>query len=152
MAQPLTELAKKYTHPTGPKHKIIAHTGKSGMSPVYIPLGIQPGLSANQRKYIEVFEAYQRGRLHKFSAQQLVDLEAFAPFYTSPTLDGIEDIGIDFANLQSIPIHPLFAKSRWTSSPYKHIGKYPLGNGRPGYFEVSCTHDLWGRNCCEVVI
>jgi hypothetical protein len=27
-----------------------------------------------------------------------------------------------------------------------------LGNGLPGYFEVSCKHDLWGRNCCEAEI
>lgn len=142
MAQPLTELARKYTHPIGPDHKIIAYTGKSGMSPVHVPLATQPGLSQNQRKYILVLEAYQRGRFHKFTVQQLVDLEAFAPSYTSKKVDEKEDREIDFANLQSIPIHPLFAKSRWKTSIYKHVGKIPLGNGRPGYFEVSCQRDL----------
>lgn len=137
MAHPLTELAKIYTHPTGETHKIIAHTGKSGLSPVNIPPSILPSLSESQRRYILELRHYQRFRCSGFSAQQLVDIEAFAPAHISQTVNGGQDIETALEDLQVIPIHPLFSNHKWKNFRFKHIGNIPLGNGRPGYFEVS---------------
>jgi hypothetical protein len=132
----LTELAVRFGHPTGRDHKIIANTGKSGLTPVYVPRHIRASLSQEQRNYIKALELYQRDKALAFTIQDLADLEAFAPYYKSWPLDGREDDGIDFETLKTIPIHPLYAKSKWDRTRLNNIGKIPLGSHKSGYFEV----------------
>ena len=136
----LTELAVRYTHPTGRSHKIIAHTGKSGWSPVNVPLHLRASLSQKQHNYVKALESYQRAASHCFTVQDPVALEAFAPHYESWSLEGREDDGIDIDRLNTIPIHQLFSKSKWQKSRLNHIGRIPLGLGRSRYFEVSLTY------------
>lgn len=133
--RPLTALATRYKHPTGRRHKIIAHTGKSGLTPVDYPP--KQTLSINQLDYIEELVHYQVARCLNFSTQDLVNLEAFAPYYNAWSIEGREDGGIDLKKLKSVPIHPLYAKYKWEQMKFHHVGKIPLGRGRPGEFEVS---------------
>jgi hypothetical protein len=136
--QPLSELATRYTHPAGKNHKIIAHTGKSGLTPVYVPLHHGLLLSRHQHEYIKELEIYQRRRCVGFTVQHLVDMEAFAPYYNEWSVEGRVEGGIDFEGLKMhMPIHPLFARPKWEGSSVSRIGKIPVGQGRPGYFEVS---------------
>jgi hypothetical protein len=136
--QPLSELAIRYKHPAGKNHKIIAHTGKSGLTPVYVPLHHGSLLSRHQHEYIKELEIYQRRRCMGFTVQQLVDMEAFGPYYNEWAVEGRVEGGTDFEELtSSIPIHPLFARPKWERPRVNHMGKIPVGQGRPGYFEVS---------------
>lgn len=86
---------------------------------------------------------YQRMRCYGFTTQELIELETFAPLYDPLVENGKEDGGVDLGTLQSTPIHPIFAPSKWGDLPFKQVGKIPLGKGRPGYFEVRKNPSLY---------
>jgi len=131
----LTELAAKYKHPTGKFHKVIAHSGKSGLTPV-AELRPDAPVPFAEVKNQDKIKLYQKARSRGFTMQLLVDMEAFAPLYKSWLNEGYEEGGgIDFMSLQT-PIHGIFVRENWERPLWDHLGRFPLGNGRRGYWEV----------------
>lgn len=117
---PLTELAKKYTHPTGPKHTEIARTGKSGLTPLSTPISPSP---AEQARYEEL-DLYQRDRFKAFSTKDLVDIDAFAR-------TSFEKVYYD-----DNPINKLFARNKWSPENDNSVPCYLLPGGLGGYWQV----------------
>jgi len=107
----LAGLARKYTHPVGEYHKSIAHTGKSGLTPVQSRPPGADSPTTNQKKDLEVLVGYQVFRCEGFTPNRFVDLEAFAPRYDSWNLESRSDGSIYFDSL-NVPIHPLFARGK----------------------------------------
>lgn len=130
----LTALAKRYTHPTGEDHKVVAHTGKSGLTPVKPQDPAGPFPSRSQKRYIKVLEAYQEYRTDGFNTQRLMELEAFAPLYNW-YIEVMEVGGVDF-DARHVPIHPFFARQKWDKHAWMHLGRVPIGKGRTGFWDV----------------
>ena len=88
---PLPKLAERYTHPTGRSHTVLIHTSKSGLTPI-TPYGSHsPFPAPEKRKYKSDLEAYQIWRSYGFRTQRRVEMEAFAPTY-STRLTGAQKI------------------------------------------------------------
>lgn len=130
----LSGLAVKYGHPDGKIHKIIANTGKSGLTPVEHPPRHRP-VSKSQQKYIKTLEKYQQKHCRGFTTQELVELESFAPLYRERDTVGHARTGLGSFG-EEMPIHPLFARPKWEYPLPAHMGKIPLPEGLPGYWEV----------------
>lgn len=138
---PLTQLARKYTHPIGRHHELIARTGKSGLTPIQSVHENGPFPTKNQQGVINDIGNYQKWRALGFTTAELVNLQAFAPEYNYWILDGMPNGGINFDQL-NVPIHNLFARHNWDKHDWKHLGKVPIGNGVPGYWTVNHLSDL----------
>ncbi|XMA16154.1 hypothetical protein WAI453_008945 [Rhynchosporium graminicola] len=129
-----TALARIYGHPTGKKgeidHKILKTKTslKSGLTPSF-PLPF----SADKNKDHRRLEAYQRIRFHGFSAAELQVSESLAPYH-----DPADKKLLNSATSTNFtwPIHPVFARPRWQEKLPKHQALFPLGNGRPGFWQV----------------
>jgi hypothetical protein len=63
-----------------------------------------------------------------FTADQLRILETLAITHEASPSDNI--------TLDCLPIHPIFDKQRWMVPLPRHLAQYPLGLGRPGYWNV----------------
>ncbi|KAF8853728.1 hypothetical protein BDZ45DRAFT_760989, partial [Acephala macrosclerotiorum] len=103
----VTSNARKYG--TGPPTVHVqgnSITIKSGLTPI-APLPQVPPNRADQQRILDT-ENYQKQTLRGFTTQELVDLEVISynnlPFYS---LD--------------VPIHQIFAQSRWTAFPRKNV-------------------------------
>ena len=153
MSVPLTELAKKYSHPTGPDHKIIAGTGKSGLTP--LPPR-SPLASKVEKKRRENLERYQRKRCHGFTVTQLVQMEAFAPLWKSwrdegraaakraqpmteaqNVLKSVFPRSLAYKGEVVMPLHPLFMRKHWRDKLPKGQARFTLPGGRHGNWCVS---------------
>ena len=67
---PHTQLAVRYTHPKGSRHKVLAFTGKSGLTPL-------PRISDETDLRLHVaLTSYQEGRFQNFTTRELDDMEA----------------------------------------------------------------------------
>lgn len=123
-----TALAEKYGHPVGPHHKVIQGILplKSGLT----PLNPGPFLTFAELQLFKDLHTYQRLRFHGFTTAELQSIEALAPLITE-SVDLIPDY----------PIHPLLKRHKWASGAgqFAHLARYSLGNGRPGYWEVSVS-------------
>ncbi|PMD36571.1 hypothetical protein L207DRAFT_586273 [Hyaloscypha variabilis F] len=125
--RPKTELAEKYGHPLGPEHGIIHGLVplKSGLTPL-LP---GPFISSVDNDLKNLMYRYQQRRFRGWDARELLIMKAFAAFLNDP-VPTISD---------TYHIHPFYVKTRWASGPglLTHIARYPLANGRPGYWEAS---------------
>lgn len=117
---PLTDLARKYTHPTGSEHIGIAGTGKSRLTP--LPTPISP--TETERARYEELDLYQRVRFQELSTQDLVDLNAFAPTSTAQV------------TFDDNPINALFAQNKWDVDNYNSVPFFLLPRGLGGYWQV----------------
>lgn len=120
---PFTELALKYTHPIGRLHKVLAGTGKSGLTPIASP---QVPNSPNQQRQNDRYERHQRSLFFSFSTQELVKVQAFAPSYFY--------FGLPTNN----PINPLFERRKWNSKIQNSVPFQILPGNLNGYYQVSC--------------
>lgn len=121
--QPLTELAQRYGHPVGMLNKPLAFTGKSGLTPLP-PL--TPTADSGRRIALE---GYQRVRFLDFTAEELVDLKAWAPLHESQ--------GYKVTELtDDLPVHPIFARRNWLTHNSKSLGRHPLPGGKDGFWHV----------------
>jgi hypothetical protein len=66
-----------------------------------------------------------------FTATELQIHEALAGLDTRPDHELLK------LNLDTVVIHPMFDKGKWEKPLGKHLAKYPLGNGRQGFWDVS---------------
>jgi hypothetical protein len=127
----------------GPEHDIIHGLVplKSGLTPL-LP---GPFISSVENDLKNLMYRYQQRRFRGkkreltrlpvilknkgWDARELLIMKAFAAFLNDP-VPTISD---------TYPIHPFYVKTRWASGPglLAHIARYPLANGRPGYWEVS---------------
>lgn len=140
--RPKTALAEKYGHPLGQQHGILH--GYAPMKSGLTPLDMGPFQTFEEMHFYRAMDYYQRERfrgqqmfwlqcqsirlmIEGFTAGELQSVEALAPLIT----DGVNMIPDD------IPIHPMFNRQRWGYNLPRHLARYPLGNGRPGYWEVS---------------
>ncbi|KAE8454261.1 hypothetical protein EG329_005186 [Mollisiaceae sp. DMI_Dod_QoI] len=106
-----TELAKKYSHPTGnwlaiADNRVLRNTGKSGLTPL-LPLDVNQLLTeATERQYARhvELEIYQRRRLIGFTAAEMQTLEALA---------GLEKSSMNYH--LNTPVHPVFERRWWMS-------------------------------------
>lgn len=71
-----TKLGRKYGHPFGERHKIIANTGKSGITPLQSPYAPRDHLTAAQLLYRDDYNEYQINRCFGFTAHELEELDA----------------------------------------------------------------------------
>lgn len=120
----LTTLAGKYTHPVGTYHKVIAGTGKSGMTPISSP--VFP--NRNQRRRYEELDAYQRRRFEAFSTKEIEDVEAFAPSFPTDTLP---------FPIPTNQINPLFGPSKWNVNNPDSVPLFLMHGQAGGYWQVS---------------
>jgi hypothetical protein len=118
----LTSLAKKYTHPTSKNHRVISGTGKSGMTPLGLPLQLP---SPRLQRRNEELDTYQRNRFKGFSTQELEDLQAFA---SSHPLDSVPET--------TNPVNPPFDHQKWASSKMNSVPFLLLPGSRDRYWEV----------------
>ncbi|KAE9369105.1 hypothetical protein N431DRAFT_346193 [Stipitochalara longipes BDJ] len=122
----LTTLARVYSHPTGLQHSDLKVGSflKSGLTPSYLSSFAN---NKEQKVYNDLMK-YQRVRFRGFTTAELHALESLAPFSTiadDPTLTSA-----------LCPIHPAFQKDQWKKPLARHQANFPLGNGRPGYWDV----------------
>jgi hypothetical protein len=138
--EPLTELAERYTHPTGPNHSTIAYTGKSGLTPITPYPTNLPFRDREEREYNIQLEAYQLWRFCGFRTQQLDEMEALAPTYRSrfTTAEKLKQgRGVNFKGLgSSVPIHPLYTRDKWETRFRASRPRFLLPGGKSGYWEV----------------
>lgn len=134
---PLTELAEKYTHPTGPLHDAIGFTGKSGLTPV-----TKEQLEFDENGATRL-EKYQRRRFRAFTTRELHDMGVFAPTYESrEDTDGMRYVGVDYyAGFDHVlfPLHPLFYQTKWGRGRPKAVPRFSLPGGKSGLWEVICA-------------
>lgn len=133
---PLTVLAEKYLHPRGQDHRIVAYTGKSGLTPVEPPDPGGPFPSSNQKEYLRALEDYQQWRNLGFTTYELEKLEAYAPLYHNWVLDGMLNDGLDL-DQWDVPIHQLYQRENWDCLPSGDVGRVPIGNGHIGGWTVN---------------
>jgi len=127
---PLSDLAQRYSHPTGPVSAVLAYTGKSGLTPIPSPSLDPPFRTEEEQKYINKLELYQRSRFNGFTIKQIHDLDAFAPLFKTRK-------DVDFLSLEAnFPIHPLFERDRWSTARSKTHPRVRLPSGGLGYWEV----------------
>jgi hypothetical protein len=133
---PLTDLGKRYTHPTGPLHDAIGHTGKSGMTPV---TETQLELETDRANGIE---AYQRKRFRSLTMREVHGIGAFAPLHESrPSQDGMRPIGVDYSAgfdyfAYAYPFHKVFHRRNWSIDKPVALPRWLLPGGKSGYWEV----------------
>jgi hypothetical protein len=136
----LTPLAKRYTHPIGRKHAVLAYTGKSGLTPITPYSEKGPVLNPDKKKRTAQLEEYQLWRFNGLRTQQLVEIEAFAPTYKSQLNiyeQAKQGLGVNFQGLGlSVPIHPLYAKVNWENTCLKTKPWYILPGGKSGHWQV----------------
>jgi len=107
----LTVLATKHTHTTGPEHRLIAYTRKSGLTPLTpIPQGM---LLAPNAEFQVRLHNYKEEQCEGFKTSALAVMEAFAPLYEGWGVEGREQGGIEWEGLgRSIPINPIFDREK----------------------------------------
>ncbi|CZR58456.1 uncharacterized protein PAC_08348 [Phialocephala subalpina] len=110
---PLTTLAQRDTHPTGEKHKILAGTGKSGLTPI----------PPNERDRNEDLDIYQKSLFWGFSTQDIESVGGFAPSYFSL---------IRLSN----PINPVFHQNKWLSEKFNDVSFLRLPGNLDGYWQA----------------
>lgn len=93
----LTPYAERYGHST---HAIYAGTGKSGITPEFPPLDIQP-LSKEERERLRIIDRVQRNDMSKYTSWELRDAGA------------IVDGNVDLNGLVGCKIHSFYQRSRW---------------------------------------
>lgn len=108
--------------------KIIAFTGKSGLS----PLESTAPFNEAQQRYREEYLRYQRDRLYGFTTAELIENQAFAPEYQATSETPVSE-----SELRNLPVHELFNKSKWQFRPWRHEALYPLYyDGIDGFWDV----------------
>ena len=142
--QKLTSLAERYRHLVGGYQKFLEGSDPRKIRPTPPPDGLfntpkeqadhdalveyQPGGGGWFRgSYASQEPEFSHSQPKGFTTAELLDLEAFAPLNT------------DFAQsfLHLIPIHKIWNKNHWIIPRQKHLARWPLKTGRPGYWEVS---------------
>jgi len=63
-----------------------------------------------------------------FTTSELQALEALAPLFEA-----------ELKTLSEQPLHPILQKQQWEKPRPLHEAPFPLGNGRDGYWEASCS-------------
>jgi hypothetical protein len=142
----LTDLAKRYTHPTGRNHATLANTGKSGLTPIPPYPENRPLPSQTERERIAQLEAYQMWRFLGFRIQNLVEMEAFAPSYKSDLAlyeQFRQGSAANFKGLgANVPVHPLFSRNKWAKACFKSRPWYLLPGGKSGHWQVTYSSNL----------
>jgi hypothetical protein len=139
----LTEVAQKYTHPTGDRQLELEGIEplKSGLS----PLELASFTTIDEYLTYWSLEEYQINRFAGllfalsaplsyvtndlvlgFTTAELVNLEAFAP-------DRKHAVDLTMNNM---PIHPMYAQENWVTCSLLHNPGYLIGDGSQGYYEV----------------
>ncbi|TGO58654.1 hypothetical protein BOTNAR_0177g00160 [Botryotinia narcissicola] len=132
-AQPsiYTHLAETHTHPTGEDHKALHRLPgllKSGITPITPP----PYENYYKHKAHQDLKWYQSQRFNGFTTQELHLHEAFAPYSNLKATGNL-----------TCPIHPILQRSKWRRQLPAQLARYPLGNGREGYWDAWENDTIW---------
>ncbi|KAF5874365.1 uncharacterized protein Bfra_004370 [Botrytis fragariae] len=132
-AQPstYTRLAESHTHPTGEDHKALHRLPgllKSGITPITPP----PYENYYKHKAHQDLKWYQSQRFGGFTTQELHLHDAFAPYSNLKATGQL-----------TCPIHPILQRSKWRRQLPAQLARYPLGNGREGYWDAWENDTVW---------
>ncbi|KAI9647260.1 hypothetical protein NHQ30_003643 [Ciborinia camelliae] len=126
-----TPLAQSHTHPTGEDHKALQRLPgllKSGITPVTPP----PYGNYYKHKAHAELNWYQSERFAGFTTQEIHHHDAFAPYSN-----------LKPAGRLTCPIHPILQRSKWRRELPAQLARYPLGNGREGYWDAWENDTVW---------
>ncbi|KAM0156044.1 hypothetical protein ACHAPG_005554 [Botrytis cinerea] len=132
-AQPsiYTRLAESHTHPTGEDHRALHRLPgllKSGITPITPP----PYENYYKHKAHQNLKWYQSQRFSGFTTQELHLHDAFAPYSNLKATGQL-----------TCPIHPILQRSKWRRQLPAQLARYPLGNGREGYWDAWENDTVW---------
>lgn len=133
----LTALARIYGHPVGDFNKILAYTGKSGLTPIEPPPRGPPYRTIAEELYLQTLEKYQRIRSRGFATAEFHDQGAFAPWFNSSN--------VDLATLErDFPIHPIYQQERWSKQAATRTRpRFRLPGGGLGYWDALNDNIVW---------
>ncbi|CAD6443667.1 e72514a3-7bc5-4884-b29d-2ee4915c82b5-CDS [Sclerotinia trifoliorum] len=126
-----THLAESHTHPTGEEHKPLKRLPgllKSGITPITPP----PYDNYYKHKAHQDLKWYQAERFGGFTTQELHLHDAFAPYSQAKATGKL-----------TCPIHPIIQRTKWRRKLPAQLARYPLGNGREGYWDAWENDTVW---------
>ncbi|ESZ98553.1 hypothetical protein SBOR_1085 [Sclerotinia borealis F-4128] len=126
-----TPLAESHTHPTGADHIAIRRLPgllKSGITPITPP----PYENYYRHKAHQDLKWYQTERFGGFTTQEIHLHDAFAPYSR-----------LRASGKLTCPIHPMLQRSKWRRQLPAQLARYPLGNGREGYWDAWENDRVW---------
>ncbi|KAF7872441.1 hypothetical protein EAF04_003362 [Stromatinia cepivora] len=132
-AQPsiYTHLAESHTHPTGEEHQPLKRLPgllKSGITPITPP----PYENYYKHKAHRDLKWYQSERFGGFTTQEIHLHDAFAPYSNAKATGRL-----------TCPIHPIIQRTKWRRELPAQLARYPLGNGREGYWDAWENDTVW---------